>query len=247
MLQNFLLATILVLLPEHWRPKFFGGNADDWREAAVAAGCAQIILSCSLYIWWFIYSAGHWADVAVMAAVKSRPEMSVGSGTIGLLVFVLIHLHPLTWILLYFAYEGIVRTLNARARMPVRATLPLRLVDRTIRYARSGEWREAPRLVRDEVTRGKGEWDLRIASCRKKPHWKYPLTISYAGEFFQVTGEEQADAFSARPYLYFFRRLPANETIKGLEQYDPASVFTEEMPGFVATIYGEIRRRMARS
>lgn len=182
-----------------------------------------------------------------MAAVKAHPEMSVGSGTTGSLVFALIHLHPLTWILLYFAYEAIMRTLTARARMPVRATLPLRLIDRTIRYAKSGGWTEVPRLVPDEVTRGNGEWDLRISSCRKKPHWKYPLTISHAGEFFQIAGEEQSDPFSARPYVYFFRRLPANEIIKGLEQYAPASVLTEQIPGFLATVYGEIRRRWARS
>jgi hypothetical protein len=244
--KNFLLGSILVLFPEHWRTELLACDQNDWRDAAVAAGSAQIIISLSLYIVWFLYSAGHWADVAVMAAVKAHPEMSVGSGTIGSLVFVLIHLHPLTWILLYFAYEGIVRTLNARARMPVRATLPLRLVDRTIRYAKSGEWREAPRLVRDEVTPAKGKWDLRIASCRKKPHWKYPLTIRYAGEFFQILGEEQGDAFGPRPYLYFFRRLPANETIKGLETYDPESVLGEEVPGFLATVYGEVRRRWAK-
>lgn len=246
-MKNFLLATVFVLFPEHWRPASFGLDANDWREAAVGAGCAQIIISLSLYIWWFIYSAGHWAHIAVMAGVKAHPEMSVGSGTIGSLVFVLIHLHPLTWILLYFAYEGMVRTLNARARMPVRATLPLRLIDRTIRYTKSGEWRDAPRLVPDEVTRGNGEWDLRIASCCKRPHWKYPLTISYAGEFFQVTGEGQTDAFDARPYIYFFRRLPANEIIKGLEPYDPKTVVDEEMPGFVATVYSEVRRRWARN
>lgn len=246
-MQNFLSATIFVLFPEHWRPKSLSLDANDWRDAAVAAGCAQIIISLSIYIWWFVYSAGHWAHAAVMAAVKAHPEMSVGSGTTGSLVFVLIHLHPLTWILLYFAYEGIVRTLNARARMPVRATLPLRLIDRTIRYSNTREWRDAPRLVQDEVTRGNGSWDLRISSCRKKPHWKYPLTISHAGEFFQIIREEQGDGFGARPYVYFFRRLPANEIIKGLEAYDPQSVLDEEMPGFVATVYGEIRRRMARS
>lgn len=246
-MKSFLLATIFVLFPEHWRPKSLGLDGNEWREAAVSAGCAQIIVSLAIYVWWFVYSAGHWAHVAVMATVKAHPEMSVGSGTTGSLVFVLIHLHPFTWILLYFAYEGIVRTLNARARMPVRATLPLRLVDRTIRYAKCGEWRERPRLVPDEVTRGNGKWDLRIASCRERPHWKYPLTISHAGEFFQVTGEEQTDAFGARPYVYFFRRLPANEIIKGLEPYHPSSVLEEETHGFVATIYGEVRRRWARN
>lgn len=245
-MKNFLLGTMLVLFPEHWRPKSLACDANDWRDAAVAAGTTQIIVCLTLYIIWFVYSAGHWAHVAVMTAVRAHPEMSVGSGSIGALVYVLIHLHPLTWLLLYFAYEGIVRTLNARARMPVRATLPLRLVDRTIRYAKSGEWRESPRLVRDEVTTGNGRWDLRIASCRRKQLWKYPLTIRHSAEFFQVIGEEQGDAFGARPYVYFFRRLPATETIKGLENYDPANVLSEEIPGFFATISQEVRRRWAK-
>lgn len=245
-MKNFLLGTIFVLFPEHWRPKFFTCDANDWRQAAVAAGTAQIIVCLSLYIVWFVYSAGHWAHAAVMTAVRAHPEMSVSSGMIGTLVYVLIHLHPLTWLLLYFAYEGIVRTLNARARMPVRATLPLRLIDRTIRYAKSGEWREAPRLVPDEVTAGNGRWDLRIASCRRKQHWKYPLTIRHSGEFFQVISQEQSDAFGARPYVYFFRRLPTNETIKGLESYDPADVLSDERPGFLETLFQEAQRRWAK-
>jgi hypothetical protein len=245
-LKNFLRETILVLVPAHWHRNSLDGESVYRREAAVASGLTQIIISLSLYIVWFVYSAGHWAHTAVMAAVKAHPDMNIGEGTIGSLVLVLILLHPLTWILLYFAYEGIVRTLNARARMPIRATLPLRLIDRTVRYTKCGEWRETPRLVQDEVTRGEGKWDLRIASCRSKPHWKHPLTIRYQEEFFQITGEERAGAFGPRPHVYLLRRLPANETIKGLEPYDPGSVLSEEMPGFFETVFSEMRRRWAK-
>ena len=46
-----------------------------------------------------------------------------------------------------------------------------------------------------------------------------------------------------RPYVYFLRRLPANEIIKGLEQYDPAGVLDEKTPGFFETVRSEVKRR----
>lgn len=245
-MKKFLLGIIFVLLPEPWRADVPHADTINWHEAAVASGAVQIIISLYLYIVWFIHSAGSWAQAAVTAAAKAHPEMSVGSGTIGSLVFTLIFLHPLTWILLYFAYEGIVRILNARARAPARGTLLLRLIDRTIRYAKSGTWSDSPKLVRGEVNRTNEPHGLRIASCRAKEHWKYPLTIRHQEEFFQVISEERGPSFSARPYIYLLRRLPANEIIKGLEPYDPAAVLTEETPGFFGTVFGEIRRLTAK-
>jgi hypothetical protein len=237
---------MFVLLPEPWRADLPHADTINWREAAVASGAVQIIISLYLYIVWFIHSAGSWAHAAVTATAKAHPEMSIGAGTIGSLVFTLIFLHPLTWILLYFAYEGMVRVWNARARAPARGTLPLRLIDRTIRYAKSGTWSDSPKLVCDEVSRTTGPDALRIASCRAKENWKYPLTIRHQEGFFQVMGEERGPSFSARPYIYLLRRLPANEIIKGLEPYDPASVLTEATPGFFGTVFGEIRRLTAK-
>jgi hypothetical protein len=245
-LKNFLLGIIFVLLPDHWRADLPHAGSINWREAAVASGAVQIIISLYLYTVWFIHSAGSWAHAPVTATAKAQPEMSVGSATIGSLVFTLIFLHPLTWILLYFAYEGIVRIQNARARASTRGTLPLRLIDRTIRYAKSGTWSDSPKLVCDEVSRTSGPHGLRIASCRAKAHWKYPLSIRHQEEFFQVMGEERGPSFSARPYIYLLRSLPANEIIKGLEPYDPAAVLAEETPGFFGTVFGEIRRLTAK-
>jgi len=246
-MKNFLRGSFLVLLPEHWRQGQPDADSIDWRAAAETSGLLQLILSLGLFIAWFLYSAGgHWADRAAMAAARAHPELSVSEGTIDSLVVVLILLHPLTWMLLYSAYEGAVRTLNARARMPIRATLPLRLVDRAMRYTKTRTWSETPKLIPDEVTRSDGRYHLKIASCRAKNHWKYPLTIRYQEEFFQVIGEEHEASFGARPYAYFLRHLPANETIKGLELYDPANVLLEKTPGFLEIVFSEIRRRAAK-
>ena len=105
--------------------------------------------------------------------------------------------------------------------------------------------RPRPQLIGDKVAPGRTGNDLEVASCRPKDNWKYPLTIRYHDEFFQVTGEERKPLSEPRPYVYLLRRLPANEIIKGLETYDPDMV-AEEQPGFFETVFSEIRRRYAK-
>ncbi|MGH9727784.1 MAG: hypothetical protein ACRD4V_04240 [Candidatus Acidiferrales bacterium] len=244
-MRTFLAGLVLILVPEGWRRGSHFEESINWREAAVVSGLLQAITALTAYVFWYIYSAGHWAQNAIAAAVRAHTNLHVGSGTIGSLAFVVIALHPITWLLWYFAIEGLMRTLNARARMETRATLPLRVVDRAVRFAKHGEWSRPP--LRDEVTRTEGNWDLKIASRKSKPHWKYPLTIRYSGEFFQVQGEEHVAMVSSRPHIYLLRRLPANEILRGLEEYDPIDAFVEDNPpGFLATVYGEMRKKFAK-
>jgi hypothetical protein len=101
-------------------------------------------------------------------------------------------------------------------------------------------------LVADEVTIRTSEYDLQVASCRAKQHWKYPLTISYQERFYQVVSGEVL-RHGPRPHVYFLRRLPADEIIKGLEQYDPAiALVDEKAPGFLDVVLSQVRRRLVR-
>lgn len=245
-MRTKLPAPILVLLPPDWRRSLQDADSIDWHRAAVISGLVQSILALAVYIFWYYYAAGHWARQAIHASLMAHPDLGADTGITGSLTFVIISLHPLTWILWYLSIEGILRTLNARANFETAGTLPLRLVDRATRVAKYGEW-SAQHRVKDEVTRGHGNWDLKISSCRPKQNWKYPLTIRYQGEFFQVHGEEKAAAASERPYVYLLRHLPSTEIIRGLENYDPEEAFAEENPpGFFATVYGEVRKKFAK-
>ncbi|MFZ0213647.1 MAG: hypothetical protein WBE20_13800 [Candidatus Acidiferrales bacterium] len=245
-MRTQLLAPILVLMPPDWRRGLQSADSINWRRAAVISGLVQAIVALSAYIAWYYHATGHWAHQAIHAAVQAHPDLNVGSGTVGSLTFVVIALHPLTWILWYFSIEGILRTINARANVETPGTLPLRLIDRGMRFAKYGEW-SAQHRVKDEVTCGEGNGDLKISSGQPKRHWKYPLTIRYQGEFFQVHGEEHVAAVSERPHIYLLRRLPANEIIRGLENYDTEESFAEDNPpGFFATVYGEMRKKLAK-
>jgi len=240
--RSYLTGAFLVLLPENWRKRLSVEDSINWREAAVVSGLLQASISLAAYAAWYYYSAGHWAHRAIGVAGQAHHNSNIG--TIGSLPFVVIAMHPFTWVLWYFVIEGLMRTINARAMVKTGATLPLRLVDRAIHFAKYGEWGSTP--LRDEVTRGDGTWDLKIASHSPKPHWKYPLTIRYREEFFQIHGEEHVAAAHGRQHIYLLRRLPANEIIRGLEEYDTDSVLGEENSGFFATLYGEMRKKVAK-
>ena len=245
-MRTKLPALILVLLPPAWRHSLPSADSINWHRAAVVSGLLQTILMIAAYIAWYYYAVGHWVQRAIHASLQAHPGSGADTGITGALTFVIIAMHPLTWVLWYLSIEGILRTVNARANFETAGTLPLRLVDRAIRFRKYGEW-SAQHRVEDEVTRGQGEWDLRVSSCRPKPLWKYPLTIRYQGEFFQVQGETHLAGAVERPYTYLLRRLPSNEIIRGLENYDPDEAFAEEnTPGFFATVYSEVRKKFAK-
>lgn len=234
---TYLAGPILAFLPARLRAAYLGDIQVNWSRATVFSGIIESFLSLVALIAW--YSIFITRTGPAIGASIPWPY----AGPMGLLSM---YMHPLTWLICYFGVEGAVRAMSGLATYEVPGTLPLVLLDRTIRYAKTGEWRVKPRLMEDEVIRGEGTWDLKIVSRNPKAHWKYPLTIRYGGEFFQVHGEEHV-ATGGRPHIYVLRRLPSNEIIRGLEDYDPHAAFVEDNPpGFFATVYGEMRKKFAK-
>ena len=234
---TYLAGPILAFLPARLRAAYCGDIRVNWSRATVFSGIIESFLALvALIVWYSIFVTR--AGPAINAYI---PEPY--AGPMGLLS---LYAHPLTWLICYFGAEGAVRAMSGVATHEVPGTLPLVLLDRAIRYAQTGEWRAKPRLAEDEVTRSDATWDLKIASRNPKAHWKYPLTIRYGGDFFQVQGEEHA-VTGGRPHIYLLRRLPSNEIIRGLDDYDPHAALVEDNPpGFFATVYGEMRKKFAR-
>jgi len=234
---TYLAGPILAFLPARLRAAYWGDIRVNWSRATAFSGIIESFLAWGALVVW--YSVFVTRGGPAIGAYIPWPY----AGPMGLLSM---YMHPLTWLICYFGVEGAVRAMSGLATHEVPGTLPLVLLDRTIRYAKTGEWRVKPNPVEDEVTRGDGIWDLKIAARNPKAQWKYPLTIRYGGEFFQVQGEEHV-AVGGRPHIYFLQRLPSNEIIRGLEDYEPHAAFVEDNPpGFFATVYGEMRKKFAR-
>lgn len=227
---TYLIGPALALLPERWRTARFGELGVDWpRAAAVSALIEGFGALALLAVWYSIFVTKFGGAIAERG----------GNGFVGLF---LVALHPLTWVICYFGCEGAVRFLAAVATGESYGTLPLALIAWGVERAHQ---RRQGRIVADEVMIRTTGHDLQVASCRAKEHWKYPLTICYQGEFYQVVSEEVLPQ-RLHPYIYFLRRLPANETIKGLERYDPARAFEDESPGLVGAVTDAFKRPRAK-
>lgn len=212
---TYTIGPVVALLPEQWRTGRFGELGIDWPRATAVSGLFEGFGAFALLICWYSLFVTRLGPI-----VGPYVRGSLLSGYVGLFSFAA---HPLTWGICYVGCEGVVRFLGAVVTGECRGTLALALVAWATSYAarpRESAW------VPDEVTSGWEGYDLKVQSSRAKDHWKYPLTIFYGDEFYQVVSRE-FHLRAARPHVYFLRKLPPNETIKGLEQYDPNAVMVE--------------------
>lgn len=229
-MRTYLIGPFLAFLPQPWRDDAFRDWKVDWPRAAAISGLLEGLAALvALVVWYSIYVA---RIGEIIGGAGGRLN-----GYIGLFSTAL---HPLTWLICYFGCEGAVRLLAAVVNGESYGTLPLWLLSR--RGSKAGSRTKA---IADRVISGGTHCDLEVSSFRPKENWKYPLTIRYQDEFFQIIGEERKAHPEPRPHVYFLRRLPANEIIKGMETYDPSAI-PEAPPGFFETVFNEVRRRYAK-
>ena len=220
---GYIVAPFYTLLPRRWRG---GARYESERAlvpAAMISGLAEACAALLALSFWYMYYFNTLGQ-KYSAFRPGSAHFAFGSTEVtGGAVFITFALNPLTWVIIYFGVEGIIRTLGALATGEVVGMLPL--------YGFELAWRAARRkrpavelpLVADEITPGGGNCDIQIASCRQRDGWKYPFTLRYAGAYFQVIDEKYMGV-GPRPYIYSLRRLPMGEIARGLHNYDPTDV-----------------------
>jgi len=242
---SYFIAPLLSLLPGRWRRALFGDAPVDWTRATMICGFAQFAICLGALIWWYfrvLYGAlGQQMDTTIRAAQGVPAEGAAFA--MGFAALVTFALHPVTWLLGYFTIEGVWRTLAAVLTEESRGTLPLAVVAWLLDGARRRGYEARVPLVADQVTRGAEQdpWNLRVASCRPKPEWKYPLTVRYAEQFFQVIGQAPTGATPQRPHVYLLRKPPAGEAYRGVREYDPEELLRapEAEPNFLVKLLRE--------
>lgn len=225
-METYLMGPFLAFLPSRWRARFSDRNVH-WTTATILSGVLEgLVALVALVVWYSIY-------------VTRIGDIIHGAGGMlaGYVGLFSLAMRPLTWVICYFGCEGAGRIVAAVATEESHGTLLLWLLAWGLQKLRDTPHSQP---IRDRVGPGRAGNDLEVASCRPKD-WKYPLTIHYREELFQVIGQERKSLSEPRPYVYFLRRLPSDEIIKGLEPYDP-NVIPEDQPGFFETVLTEIRR-----
>jgi hypothetical protein len=225
--STYILGPILALLPRHWRERVFPLPPGPAAGAAVLSGILESVLALAALVAWYSIYVTLAAD-----AISHSSLPGGGSPTVGLFAYIWFWLNPITWALAYFGLEGVARSLAALTSGEVYGILPLFFLEYAIRSARRRGTKPDLPLIGDEVLPGGSSCDIKIASCRVKSEWKYPFTIRYAGEYFQVVASAEM-GLGPRPYVYSLRRLPHGEVASGLKDYHPDNVLGARLPGGV--------------
>jgi hypothetical protein len=242
---NYLIGPLVAFLPQRWRARIVPDERVSWPTAALISGLAEFLGSVGTLIWWYFHIMQRYIGLMVDNALAGRPGAAADDHQIQATALILFALHPATWTLLYFWFEGIVRTLAALANGEAPGSLPLVLADRAWTYSQRKREQSRVPLVVDEVTRGdeKRTWDLCVASCRAKPAWRFPLAVRYEGEFYQVIGNAPGGTL-ARPHVYLLKRSHPGEALRGLENYDPQDALRRDgEPGFFGIVFQELRQK----
>jgi hypothetical protein len=184
-------------IPARYRQRWPLRNDADLRGPAIVSGGLEFLIAAPGTL---LYCA------TAMNVAKS------GFGIDGLI------LNPFLPFPFLFA-EGGVRLLAALGAGQVLPVLPLQIVAwvEDAMEGRSAREKLGPLSV-DSIETGTGNpWDLRILSCRPKPHWNPYMTIRYDGQFFQMLREERTDG--PRQFVYLLRKNPATRLVVVVYEY----------------------------
>jgi len=223
---GYILGPIYASLPKRWRYIDHQSSERFMARCAMVSGGLESIVALLILRFWFMAFFGllgaAYAHVALDSPAEN-PITKVAPEVVGGAGFIVFAANPLTWLILYFFVEGILRLAAAVVTGEVCGILPLCAVDLAHHLATRGRSKQELPLVRDEILPGDRGCDLKIASCRKRSDWKFPFTIRFESAFFQVVAEHFANA-GPRPYIYSLRRLPPGEVARGLREYHPDDV-----------------------
>jgi hypothetical protein len=243
---RLVLGAILSLLPRRWRDQLPLDAGFPWERAAMLSGLVESMAALLGLVTWYSHSVTTWAANALDSALRGGPEANVPGQAIGFSALVLWVIHPLTWCIGFFAFEGIVRFLAAAFTEQVFATLPLAAADwcygKIVGRPREGDAaftpgakeqlrslvtavREGvrvgntPEMVDELVESNRGEQTyLEIRSSHPKPEWVPPKVVRIAEQYYRL--EELAKGKAPRTFVFRLRRLTAGVPGRTVIVYD---------------------------
>ena len=246
MWQLYVIAPFVALLPQRWRRTLPFHDAVPWHFASVVSGLAEFAIAVYALIAWYSYSVTTWVSRLLDNAFRHAGPVEVTDHEVGFGALLIVATHPLTWVLAYFAVEGMVR-LCAPFTDTVIGVLPLYLTERLYAKIRNQKdprpfgapeftqnnfssyvstLREralASRLpaVPDElrITTVAMDEFLEIRSSHAKFDWDPPRVVRFGERYYRL--EESCRSSVPRPYIYKLRRLSAGVPGRTVIVYQP--------------------------
>lgn len=219
----------------------------EWRTPCMLSGFAEFVVAVVAILYWYAYSVTTWVSRGLDVALAGKAGPVANDQEIGLIAIFIFMMHPLTWLIAYFAAEGSLRLAGAAFTESNLGILPLFVLDKILlkitgqggpAAAQEGGYtetnlssyvgaiREQVRVskisnVPDELcvsTEGAEEF-LEIRSCRPKTDWTPPRTVKYQDTFYRL--EDSSTGSGTRPYHYRLRRLSAGVMSRTVLVYSP--------------------------
>lgn len=201
-------SVVVTAVPARYRKTWPLQHNEDLRGPAIVSGLLEFLFSAPGTMFYF---------ATVMSTARA------GLGVAG---FVLNPFFPFPFLMA----DGAVRFLGAFVSGQILPTFLLGIIAR-IHDSKDGKVAVAHLgpVVADKIERGEGQlWDLRILSCRAKPHWNSYMTIRYEEKFYQMF--QQDLAVGQRKFVYLLREHPSTRLVVVVYEYDPKDVLSPNAP-----------------
>src|SRR5579863_6032835 len=125
----FLLGPFLALLPSRWRKALPFYQDVSWRSASIISGITESVIALAALMYWYSYSVTTWVSHALDNVLGKNAPTTITDHDIGFAALVVWATHPLTWTIVFFGIEGMVRMCSAFTDT-VLGIFPLYLVEK---------------------------------------------------------------------------------------------------------------------
>ena len=241
-MRTYILGPFLAFLPTRWRKALSFSQSINWARAVTLSGLAEMAVALAALLQWYSISMTTWVNRGLAVALNGSAGTGITDQAIGGMAWFMWVNHPLTWVIGYFSVEGAVRMCGAAFSDSLLGTLPLFLVDKTVRvfFGGSKTEQDAPKvassfvmaigdkmlessvpLSADQISRKAdgAEEILEILSSRRKPDWDPPSVVRFHESYYRL--EACSKCAGPRPFRYTLRKLSAGVPSRKVLLYDP--------------------------
>ncbi len=156
-------------------------------------------------VWWYSVQVVGPAGDKVYFLLDRNPQLQVPDQAVGFLGLLFVVLHPLTWLLLYLLFEGVVRALAPTITGESPGTLPILLVDEVYVGLFRPLVARSRTQIPDKVVLN--DYRLKIETVYKHVDWEVGKIMQFRGAYFRL--EASMTVKSERPFVFLLERLPA--------------------------------------
>jgi hypothetical protein len=244
-MRTYILGPFLALLPMRWRKALPFSESINWAHACTLSGLAELAVALAALLQWYSISMTTWVSRGLQVALNGGAGTGITDQAIGGMAWFMWVNHPLTWVIGYFSVEGAARMCGAAFSDSLLGTLPLFLVDKTVRVFFGGSKREqeAPgvassfvsaigekmlessvALSADQISRKADgtEEIMEVLASRRKPDWDPPRLIRFQENYYRL--EACSKCAGPRPFRYKLRKLSAGVPSRKVLVYQPEGV-----------------------